>query len=178
MIPPPGQTYEYVVTFIFTAAGAVSDYDETAKANIAANFAAQSGVTADRVIVIIVSASVQITVDVIADNSDKASDVMNALASSFTSAAALSTLAGVSVETITQNPYVQYKAVYVPVASPPPPSLPPPSLPPSPPPAPPGDPWVWWPIVVGVSCALCCCGGIGYFYMKKKNGDSADKVRV
>lgn len=76
------------------AAGAVSDFSEDTKAQLAARFASAAGVAATDVVITITSGSVTITVDVLTSDSRPASAVISALGSTMASPAALTAFLG------------------------------------------------------------------------------------
>ncbi len=97
-LPPPVTTHQVVT--LLTVAGTVEDYDANVTASLAATFAAQANVSVERVSVSVSAASVLLTVAISTASADESGAVESALASALSSAAAASSLLGVTVETL------------------------------------------------------------------------------
>jgi len=126
---PPGAVYttQRVVSSSFVIAGSISDFTEDVKNDIASRIAVAAGVDVTEVVITAASGSVTLTVDILTTSSTP-TEVMGALGSSFSSAAALSELLGpsVSVEAIASAPQDTTKLVM---------TIPSPGAPPPPSPA-------------------------------------------
>ena len=112
-----------------TAAGTVSDYDDTQKASIASAFATSAGVAADKVTVTILPGSVIIDVEIRVPTAAASQSTQTALSTQLSSAQSATTFLSAASVTVTSTPSVVAVTVQEVVVAPPPPPSPTPSSP-------------------------------------------------
>ena len=105
-----------------TAAGTVSDYDDTQKASIASAFATSAGVAADKVTVTILPGSVIIDVEIRVPTAAASQSTQTALSTQLSSAQSATTFLSAASVTVTSTPSVVAVTVQEVVVAPPPPS--------------------------------------------------------
>ena len=105
-----------------TAAGTVSDYDDTQKASIASAFATSAGVAADKVTVTILPGSVIIDVEIRVPTAAASESTQTALSTQLSSAQSATTFLSAASVTVTSTPSVVAVTVQEVVVAPPPPS--------------------------------------------------------
>ena len=118
--PPPGGGGETVTVFEavvdMTAAGDVSSFDESKKADLARRFANKAGVAESDVTVEVTSASVRINIRIRTASANAASSVASTLSTELADTAKASAFTGVSVTAVTT---VVTHTIHVPAPSPP-----------------------------------------------------------
>ena len=105
-----------------TAAGTVSDYDDTQKASIASAFATSAGVAADKVTVTILPGSVIIDVEIRVPTAAASQSTQTALSTQLSSAQSATTFLSAASVTVTSTPSIAAVTVQEVVVAPPPPS--------------------------------------------------------
>uniref|UniRef100_A0A7S2GCE0 Uncharacterized protein n=1 Tax=Haptolina brevifila TaxID=156173 RepID=A0A7S2GCE0_9EUKA len=160
-----------------SATGDVTDYDDSAKADLADKFAALAGVDSSAVEVEVSAASVLITVKITVADVAAASALTTSISSQLADPSAASAFTGL---TITSAPTIAVAMEAGPAISngwePP---TPPPMLPGAPPSPTEQGFWQWWVIfvvAVGSTCGCVCCI-LACLFMVMKRGGSKGKIK-
>ena len=132
--PSPSPPEVFLVKVSFTAAGTVDDFTPAVRSSLVGTFAAEASVSVERVSVTVASASVLVSVTIIADDDEAGTAIATNIATAMPNATATSALVGLQVESA-----ISVQTLVVQAPSSPPPALQPAASTPAAPPSPTPD---------------------------------------